>query len=117
MLNERLSRHYGIDGVFGRDFRRVTLAPEERRGGLLGHAAILLANSTGSDSHAVRRAVWIRDRLLNDPPAPPPPDVPSLDEADPNFLELSVREQLEIHRGTEACAGCHRIIDPWGIAL
>lgn len=117
MLNEQLARHYGIKGVFGSAFRRVALPSESHRGGLLGHASVLLANSTGSDSHAVRRAVWIRDRLLNDPPLPPPPDVPSLDQADPKFLKLSVREQLEIHRGTEACAGCHRSIDPWGIAL
>ena len=117
MLNGPLARHYGIDGVRGRSFRRVALKPEHHRGGLIGQAGILLANSTGSDSHAVRRAVWIRDRLLNDPPAPPPPDVPSLDEADPDFLKLSIREQLEIHRNTEACASCHRNIDPWGIAL
>jgi mono/diheme cytochrome c family protein len=117
MLNGPLARHYGIEGVFGREFRRVSLKPEQHRGGLLGQASVLLANSTGSDSHAVRRAVWIRDRLLNDPPAPPPPDVPSLDEADPEFLKLSIREQLEVHRDTESCASCHRNIDPWGISL
>jgi len=117
MLNEPLAKHYGIDGVLGREFRRVPLKPEQHRGGLLGQASILLSNSTGEDSHAVRRAVWIRDRLLNDPPAPPPPDVPSLDEADPEFLQLSIREQLKVHRETEACASCHKDIDPWGIAL
>ncbi len=117
MLNEPLAKHYGVPGVWGTAMRRVTLPADSHRGGLLGQAGILLSNSTGSDSHPVRRAVWIRDRLLDDPPAPPPPDVPSLDEADPQFLELPVREQLEIHRGTEACAACHRDIDPWGIAL
>lgn len=117
MLNEPLAKHYGIDKVLGREFRRVPLKPEQKRGGVLGHAGILLSNSTGSDSHAVRRAVWIRDRLLNDPPPPPPPNVPTLDEADPEFLKLSVRDQLKIHRGTAACASCHRSIDPWGIAL
>lgn len=117
MLNERLAKHYGIPGVLGSQFRRVTLRPEDHRGGLLGQAAILLSNSTGADSHPVRRAVWLRDRLLNDPPAPPPPDVPLLDEADPSFLKLSVREQLEVHRKKDACASCHRNIDPWGVAL
>jgi hypothetical protein len=117
MMNEPLAKHYGIEGVFGLEFRRVALKPEQHRGGLLGQASILLSNSTGADSHAVRRAVWIRDRLLNDPPAPPPADVPSLDEADPEFHKLSIREQLEIHRKKEACASCHRNIDPWGIAL
>lgn len=117
MLNEPLARHYGIDSVFGRGFRRVALANESPRGGLLGHAGILLANSTGRDSHPIRRAVWIRDKLLNDPPAPPPPDVPDLDEGKPDFASLSIREQLEIHRDKESCASCHRNIDPWGITL
>jgi mono/diheme cytochrome c family protein len=117
MLNEPLAKHYGIEGVFGRAFRRVDLEVDSHRGGLLGQASILLSNSTGADSHVVRRAVWIRDRLLNDPPSPPPPDTPPLDKADPMFAKLSVREQLEIHRSREACASCHRGIDPWGIAL
>lgn len=117
LLNERLARHYGIKGIYGRRFRPVKLPSEQHRGGLLGHASILLSNSTGEDSHAVRRAVWIRDRLLHDPPAAPPPNVPGLDQADPEFLKLSIREQLEVHRGTDACASCHRGIDPWGIAL
>lgn len=117
MLNEPLAKHYGIPGVFGRSFRRVPLSPELHRGGLLSHASILLSNSTGADSHPVRRAVWIRDRLLNDPPAPPPPNVPSLAEANPDFHKLSVREQLEIHRTVESCNQCHRTLDPWGIAL
>jgi len=117
MLNEPLAKHYGMEGVLGREFRRVELQPDSHRGGLLGHASILLSNSTGADSHVVRRAVWIRDRLLNDRPAPPPPDTPPLNDADPKFAKLSVREQLEIHRDREACASCHRGIDPWGIAL
>jgi len=117
MLNEPLAKHYGIPGIFGRSFRRVPLSPELHRGGLLSHAGILLSNSTGADSHPVRRAVWIRDRLLNDPPAPPPPNVPSLAEANPEFHKLSVREQLEIHRTVESCNQCHRTLDPWGIAL
>lgn len=117
MLNGPLAKHYGIENVFGQKFRKVSLKPEQHRGGLLGQASVLLSNSTGEDSHAVRRAVWIRDRLLNDRPSPPPPNVPNLDEADPSFLKLSIREQLKIHRNTEACASCHRNIDPWGIAL
>jgi hypothetical protein len=117
MLNEPLAKHYGIDGVFGRSFRRVPLPPELHRGGILSHASILLSNSTGADSHPVRRAVWIRDRLLNDPPAPPPPNVPTLKETNPEFHQLSVREQLEIHRTRESCNNCHRDIDGWGIAL
>lgn len=117
MVNEPLARHYGIPGVFGSQFRRVELSADTHRGGLLSQGSILLSNSTGADSHVVRRAVWIRDRLLNDPPSPPPPDTPPLDKTNPEFASLSVREQLEIHRQREACASCHRGIDPWGIAL
>lgn len=91
MLNEPLAKHYGIDGVYGRAFRPVALAPDKHRGGLLSRASILLMNSTGGDSHPIRRAVWIRDRLLNDPPAPPPPNVPSLEETSSNFNQLSIR--------------------------
>jgi len=117
MLNEPLAKHYGISGVYGHAFKRVPIAADSHRGGLLSQASLLLVNSTGADSHPVRRAVWIRDRLLNDPPAPPPPDVPSLENADPAFHGLSVREQLEIHRTKESCNRCHCNIDPWGIAL
>ena len=117
VINEKMAKHYGIGGVWGASYRRVEVEPTLHRGGLLGQASLLLSNSTGRDSHPVRRAVWIRDRLLNDPPSPPPADVPPLKEADPNFGQLSVREQLEIHRSTDSCARCHRGLDPWGIAL
>jgi len=117
MLNERLARHYGVEHVLGTSMRRVEHTPEHHRGGLLGQASILLGNSTGSDSHPIRRAVWIRDRLLHDPPAPPPPDVPSLEEADPKFRGRPRREQLAIHREKAACASCHQNLDPWGLAL
>lgn len=120
MVNGPVARHYGIPNVRGRTFHATPLAPltaQHHRGGLLSQTSFLLANSTGANSHPVRRAVWIRDRLLDDPPAPPPPNVPSLEEADPKFHELSIREQLEIHREADACGSCHRNIDPWGIAL
>ena len=117
MLNERLASHYGIEGVVGNSMRSVPVPSDKRRGGVLGQASVLLINSTGKDSHPIRRAVWIRDRLLDDPPAPPPPDVPSLEDGDPEFHQLSIRRQLEIHRQKPACAGCHRDIDPWGLAL
>lgn len=116
MLNEPLAKHYGVEGVTGQAFRQVALT-DETRGGLLGQSSVLMLGSTGKDSHPIRRAVWLRDRLLNDPPAPPPPDVPDLDETNPDFAKLTIREQLEVHRDKESCASCHRGIDPWGIAL
>lgn len=117
ILNEPLARHYGIEDIHGYDFREVALPAESRRGGLLTQGSILLANSTGEDSHPIKRAVWLRRRLLDDPPAPPPPNVPELASDNADFAKLSIRKQLEIHVKDPACATCHRDIDPWGIAL
>jgi len=117
VVNERLARHYGLKGPRGSAFERVALTAQDRRGGLLTQGAILLGNSTGADSHPIKRAVWLRERLLDDPPPPPPPNVPGLDPEDPDFVRKSVREQLEIHRTDPACNDCHRGIDPWGVAL
>ncbi len=117
MLNRPLAHHYGIEGPRGQTFERVILPRDSRRGGLLTHGSILLANSDGEQSHPIRRAVWLLDRLLGDPPAPPPPDVPELEADNPKFKNLSIREQMEVHRQKAACADCHKDIDPWGIAF
>ena len=117
MLNATLAKHYGLSGPRSQFFERVSLKGTNRPGGLLGHASTLLAGSDGADSHPIKRAVWIREHLLHDPPNPPPPDVPELAKSVPNFEKLSIREQLNIHREKAACAECHRNIDPWGIAL
>ena len=117
MLDEPLAKHYGLSGPKGSRFERVSIKPGDHRGGVLAHGSILLGNSTGEDSHPVKRAVWIRERLLDDAPAPPPPDVPALDSTDPNFAALSVRDQLAEHRKQISCNECHRNIDPWGISL
>ncbi|MCH1438957.1 MAG: DUF1588 domain-containing protein, partial [Rubripirellula sp.] len=69
----------------------------------------------GEDSHPIRRGVWVRSRLLDDPPAPPPPDVPDLNPQTEDSSGLTMRQQLEVHRNREACNDCHRGIDPWGI--
>jgi hypothetical protein len=115
MVDAALAQHYGVKGPRGSTFERVNLAGDSRRGGLLTQASVLLLNSTGEDSHPIRRGVWLRSRLLGDPPAPPPPDVPDLDTQSDEAVLLSVREQLERHRNREACNDCHRGIDPWGI--
>lgn len=117
MLNAPLARHYGIDGPRGSEFEKVALSPESGRGGLLAQASILTVNSNGEDSHPIKRAVWLRKRLLNDPPPPPPPNVPELKADEPDFATLPLKEQLRIHRSNPACASCHRKIDPWGIPL
>lgn len=120
MLNRDLAVHYGLPAdrtPRGADFERVSLADQDRRGGLLTQGAVLLANSTGEDSHPIKRGVWIRDRLLHDPPSPPPPNVPNLDNVNADFASLTVKQQLQAHLENEACADCHRGIDPWGVAL
>jgi len=117
MANAALAKHYGLTGPRSQEFERVSLAAAGRPGGLLAHGAMHLANSNGEDSHPIKRAVWILERLLHDPPAPPPPNVPSIDPSDPDFAKLPVRRQLEVHREDPACGDCHRGIDPWGIAL
>ena len=90
---------------------------QPQKGRPLTQAGILLANSDGEQSHPIRRAVWLLDRFLGDPPAPPPPDVPELEDTNPKHKNLSIREQMEVHREKAACANCHRDIDPWGIAF
>ncbi|MEO1993139.1 MAG: DUF1592 domain-containing protein, partial [Pirellulales bacterium] len=117
MLNASLAKHYGLHGPRGGQFERVQLSSDSPRGGLLTQAGILLLNSTGEDSHPIRRGVWLRTRLLDDPPDSPPADVPELDSENTEFAKLTVRQQLEHHRTREACNDCHRGIDPWGIPL
>ena len=117
MLNEPLAKHYGLTGPRGSNFERVALNPKDHRGGVLTHGSILLGNSTGEDSHPVKRAVWIRERLLDDPPSDPPPNVPNLDPTNPDFANLSARDQLAAHREEASCKDCHRGIDPWGIPM
>ena len=117
MLNARLAKHYGLEGPKSQRFERTSLKRTDRAGGVLGHASIHLSGSDGAESHPIRRAVWVLERLLHDPPKPPPPDVPGIEESVTDFEKLSLREQLEFHRKKESCNDCHRTLDPWGIAL
>ena len=117
IVNRQLAEHYGIPGPRGSRFERVALQGDEHRGGVLTQGSFLLANSNGEDSHPIKRAVWMLDRLLDNRPAPPPPDVPELDPDEPNLAGLTLKRQLEVHRTKPACNNCHRGIDPWGIAF
>jgi hypothetical protein len=116
-VNERVAKHYGIPTVTGTAFRRVDV-PEYRRG-LLGHGSMLLLTSVADRTSPVMRGKWIMEVLLGSPPPPPPPDVPALEQTDANVggKLLSVRERMEEHRKNPACASCHRVIDPLGLAL
>ena len=117
MANERLAKHYGLPDVLGNHFRRVQLDLIHRRGGLLTQAGLLAMNSAGTDSHPLKRGIWLLESLLNDPPPPPPPAVPEIDLADPEIATLTLKQRIEDHRNHAACLSCHAKIDPWGIAF
>jgi hypothetical protein len=115
-VNERLAEHYGIPGIHGATFRKVTLQPALHRGGLLGQGSILTVTSYENRTSVVLRGKWILDNLLAAPPPPPPPNVPPLD-AVPGGAKLTVREQMELHRKNPVCASCHTKMDPLGFSL
>ncbi len=114
-LNERLARHYGIEGVKGPEFRRVELATPER-GGILSHASVLTVSSYPTRTSVVIRGQYILNNILASPAPPPPPDVPLLDEAAVGATS-SLRQQMEKHRADAMCASCHNKMDPLGFGL
>jgi hypothetical protein len=115
-LNDRLARHYGIQGITGSQFRRVTLE-DKNRFGLLGKAAVLMKTSYGNRTSPVLRGAWVLDKLMGTPPSPPPPSVDS-NLAEPSAEKpKTVRERLEQHRDKPLCRQCHGVIDPTGLAL
>jgi len=115
-LNERLSKHYGIEGVYGKRFRRVDV-PEEKRG-LLARAGILSITSYPNRNSTVLRGKWVLDNLLASPPPAPPVDIPPLEDvvAEPGQT-LTLRERMEIHPANPVCAVCHNQMDPIGFGL
>jgi mono/diheme cytochrome c family protein len=115
-LNERLAKFYKIPGVTGPEFRKVTLAPETHRGGILTQASILTVSSYATRTSPVLRGKWILDNILNAPPPPAPPGVPNLEDnkAGPS---ATLRQQLEAHRTNPTCAACHARMDPLGFGL
>ena len=116
-VDERLARHYGIDDVKGSYFRRVELAPDSPRRGILGHGSLLTTTSVANRSSPVVRGAWILENLIGAPPPAPPAGVESnLDDAEVAAV-TSLRERLELHRGNPSCASCHSIMDPIGLAL
>jgi hypothetical protein len=114
-LNERLAQHYGVSGVYGSQFRRVTLT-DENRFGLLGQASVLTVTSYPDRTSVVRRGYWILDVLMGAPPPPPPPAVPPLKESN-RAKPTALRERMEQHRTAPTCAACHSQMDPLGFAL
>ena len=117
MLNQVVAKHYGIKGVYGSHFRPVKLRPEDRRGGVLTQGSFMIAGSDGTDANAIYRGVWLKKHFFADPPPPPPPGVPSLAENEEVQKDLTVKEQIALHREAASCSRCHKNIDPWGVAF
>lgn len=114
-LNRKLAEHYGIAGVKGEAMRRVVLDPESIRGGILAHASIAKVTANGTVTTPVKRGNFVLTNLLGLPPNPPPPGVGSI-EPDTRGA-TTIRETLIKHQQIEACAVCHRQIDPPGFAM
>jgi hypothetical protein len=115
-LNERLATHYGIPGVRGDQFRRVTLTDDARRG-LLGKGSILLVTSHADRTSPVVRGKWILENLLGTPPPPPPQAVPPLKENEEGLKPMTTRAKMEEHRANPVCASCHKVMDPIGFTM
>ena len=115
-LNDRLARHYGISGVAGTQFRKVTLT-EKERWGLLGKAAVLMRTSYGDRTSPVLRGAWVLDKLIGTPPTPPPPNTATDLSQKAGETPKTVRARLEQHRDKASCKQCHGVIDPTGLAL
>jgi len=117
-VNERLARHYGIPGVYGSRFRRVTLPNLDQRGGLLGQGSILATTSYPNRTSPVLRGKWLLDNMFGTPPPPPPPGVnTTLDEPKGGALPPTIRARLAQHRTSAVCSTCHSAIDPLGFTL
>ena len=115
-LNERLAKHYGIPNIYGSRFRRVTLARDSKRGGLLRQGSVLSVTSYATRTSPIIRGVWVLGNIFGAPPPPPLPNVPALDEGTVS-AGLPMRERLAAHRSNAVCASCHRSIDPVGFSL
>jgi hypothetical protein len=115
-LNQRLAEHYGIPNIYGSHLRKVTLT-DPNRAGLLGQGSILAVTSYPNRTSVVQRGKWILENLLGTPPPPPPMDVPELKPHSSDGKLLTMRQQLEQHRASPKCSGCHARMDPIGFAL
>ena len=114
-LNERLARHYEIEGVEGLPMRKVTLPEGSVRGGVLTQAAVLKVTANGTTTSPVLRGVWVLENILGRPTPPPPPNTAGIE---PDIRgAVTIREQLAKHRSTASCNVCHKSIDPPGFAM
>ena len=117
MLNQNLAEFYGVPGVLGPRFRPVPVTKAQQRGGLLTQGSFLAGHSDGLEPHTIKRAVWLKQRILGTPPPPPPPNVPALDPTTPGFEKMTLQQQLAAHRDKASCRDCHASIDPFGVVF
>lgn len=115
-INERLAKHYGIPGIYGNHFRKVTLDGDQR-GGLLSHGSLMTVTSYPNRTSVVLRGKFVLENLLGSPPPEPPPNVPALEEAGEDGRQLTMREAMAQHRENPACRVCHAAMDPIGFSL
>lgn len=115
-VNERLARHYGIDGVKGKEMRLVSLPPKQRAG-ILTHGSILTLTSNPDRTSLVRRGNWIVNNILGLPLPEPPDDITPLEEGVKESGASTLREQLALHRSSANCAPCHNTLDPLGFGM
>ena len=113
-VNEKLANFYGIKGVKGKDFRKVSLAGTPR-GGILTQAGILTLTSLPTRTSPVKRGKYVLEQILGTPPPPPPQNVPPIPEG--RELKGTLRQKMEEHRKNPACASCHAFLDPMGFAF
>lgn len=115
-VNGRLAKHYGLTGITGSEFQKVNLVGKQRAG-LLTQASILTMTSNPDRTSPVKRGKWVMEVILNQPPPPPPPNVPELKETAELQPEMTLRQQLELHRQSPSCASCHRVMDQLGFGI
>jgi hypothetical protein len=117
-VNERLAKHYGITDVYGSQFRRIELGPEQdMRRGLLGKGALLTITSDAARTSPVKRGKWFLETFLNVHPPDPPPGVETDLEPKEGEAPKSLRARLESHRSNPNCASCHMLFEPMGLAM
>jgi len=120
-LNERLARHYGLTNlnVVGDEMRLVKLPPDSPRGGILTQGTVLAVTSNPTRTSPVKRGLFVLDNILGTPPAPPPPDIPPLEDAAKEVKDHTptLRETLALHRQKPLCSSCHNRMDPLGLSL
>ncbi len=116
MANPRLCAFYGLPAPKTGGFQRVSLKPEDQRGGLLAMGAVLGLTSDGTRHRPVHRGVWISESIFGKTPPPPPANVSAIEPNPPESPKATIRQKLEAHRQDANCAACHRNIDPLGLA-